>query len=253
MWEPTLTEVRAMADLGKHSGAEVSTGGPVWPAAVSSNQPASPFPPDRLVRELLDRWWSLHVGSRGSSHSIGGLSGADLRNSVNLALLRARRLARVWHPGIWSGKGRPTGHQLTCPICNGWIDDQRTPGRPLRWTAECPIERFYRARDRVSRMYRKASEATVLAAGYQLRRVRLIVGDDSPHSPGWDPRQHPTKDTGPQKKARRLWDRADALWDACNEAEQDPAFDLVVRFLAAVLEIWSVQEDPELFSRYAIP
>jgi hypothetical protein len=226
-----------MADLEKRSGVEVSTGGPVWPAAVVSDRPTSPFPPDRLVRELLDRWWSLHVGSRGSSHSIGGLSGSDLRNSVNLALLRATRGARTCHPGAWSGQGRPTSHQLSCRICSGTRGahgEWRHP--PLHWTPDCPIEAFYRARD-------KANRAVTHAAAYQFRHVPV----------GWNPKQHPKKDSPAQARARKLWARADALCLECDAAENDPAFDLVVRFLGIVLATCSLQEDPEVFARYAIP
>jgi len=241
-----------MADLGKRSGAEVSAGGPTRPALALSPDPASPFPPDRLVRELLDRWWSLHVGSRGSSHSGGGLSGSDLRNSVNLALLRARRLAQRWHPGAWSGKGPVTEHQLRCPICRGERDwDGSVIRRPLRWRVGCPVERFYQARDRVNRVGARARRAMDAAAGYQLRHVDVVAV--SPRVVNWDPRQNPRRDTPLQAKARSLWDRADALWKVYDAAEQDPEFDLVVQFLAIVLVLWSVQEDPESFSRYAIP
>lgn len=216
-----------MADLGKRSGAEVSAGGPDGPASALSSDAGSPFPPDRLVRELLDRWWSLHVGSRGSSHSVGGLSGSDLRNSVNLALLRANRAARKCHPGPWSGRGKPNAHQLSCGICSD--------GR-WRWTPDCPIERFYRARD-------KANRAVAHAASYQFRYVPV----------GWNPKQHPKKDSVAQTRARKLWARADALCLECDQAEHSPAFDLVVRFLGIVLATCSLHEDPETFSRYAIP
>ena len=241
-----------MPDLEKCSGAEVSKGGPVRPALRLTLDLTSSFPPDRLVRELLDRWWSLHVGSRGSSHSIGGLSGADLRNSVNLAVLRARRLAQRWHPGGWTGKGPITEHQLRCPICRGEQDSEgRVARAPLRWHAGCPVERFYQARDRVNRVGARARRAMDAAAGYQLRHVDVVAV--SPRVVNWDPRQNPRRDTPLQAKARTLWDRADALWKVYDAAEQDPAFDLVVQFLAIVLVLWSVHEDPESFARYAIP
>jgi hypothetical protein len=228
-----------MPDLEKCSGAEVSKGGPVRPALTLLTEDASPFPPDRLVRELLDRWWSLHVGSRGSSHSVGGLSGADLRNSVNLALLTANRAARKCHPGPWSGKAetKPTPHQVDCDICNGRRSlDGDNAGRPVRWSADCPIETFYRVRD-------KANRAVAHAATYQFRYVPV----------GWNPKQHPHKDSPTQGRARKLWARADALCLECDAAENAPTFDLVVRFLGIVLATCSVHEDAELFSRYAIP
>jgi len=231
-----------MADLGKRSGGEVSERGPNRPAVTLGSEVTSPFPPDRLVRELLDRWWSLHVGSRGSSHGVGGLSGSDLRNSVNLALLRATRAAKASHPGAWSPAGkrkgaRPSPHQVSCEICNGrWDDRGRGGHRPLRWRSACPVEAFYRARDRANR-------AVEYAAGYQFHSVPM----------GWNPKQHPKKDSGKQARARKLWARADALCLACDVAEQDPAFNLVVQFLGIVLVTCSLQEDPEAFSRYAIP
>ena len=231
-----------MADLGKRSGGEVSERGPNRPAVTLGSEVTSPFPPDRLVRELLDRWWSLHVGSRGSSHGVGGRSGSDLRNSVNLALLRATRAAKASHPGAWSPAGkrkgaRPSPHQVSCEICSGRHGDRGRGGHPpLRWTSACPVEAFYRARDRANR-------AVEYAAGYQFHSVPM----------GWNPKQHPKKDSGKQARARKLWARADALCLACDVAEQDPAFNLVVQFLGIVLVTCSLQEDPEAFSRYAIP
>lgn len=231
-----------MADLGKRSGAEVYRGGPIRLALSLADAAGNPFPPDRLVRELLDRWWSLHVGSRGSSHSIGGLSGSDLRNSVNLALLRATRAARAAHPGVWSPIGkpkgaRPTPHQASCAICNGKPGDRRDGGHPpLRWRPNCPVEAFYRARD-------KANRAVRYAAAYQFRYAPL----------GWNRRQGRWKDSAKEDRGRELWARADALCVECDEAESNPAFDLVVRFLGIVLVTCSLQEDPECFSRYAIP
>jgi hypothetical protein len=228
-----------MPDLEKRSGAEVSKGGPVRPALTLPTEDASPFPPDRLVRELLDRWWSLHVGSRGSSHSVGGLSGSDLRNSVNLALLTANRAARKCHPGPWSGKAqtKPTPHQVACDICNGRRNlDGDNVGRPVHWTTVCPIEEFYRLRD-------KANRAVAHAASYQFRHVPV----------GWNPKQHPQKDSPTQARARKLWARADTLCVECDAAENAPTFDLLIRFLGIVLATCSVHEDAESFSRYAIP
>ena len=201
-----------MPDLGKRSGSEVSEGGPERPAVALAAEPASSFPPDRLVRELLDRWWSLHVGSRGSSHSVGGLSGSDLRNSVNLALLTANRAARKCHPGPWSGKAqtKPTPHQVACDICNGRRNlDGDNPGQPVRWTADCPIEAFYRVRD-------KANRAVAHAASYQFRYVPM----------GWNPKQHPHKESPSQGRARKLWARADALCLECDAAENAPTFEI---------------------------
>jgi hypothetical protein len=109
-------------------------------------------------------------------------------------------------------------------------------GRPVRWTADCPIETFYRARD-------KANRAVAHAASYQFRYVPV----------GWKPKQHPQKDSPTQGRARKLWARADALCLECDAAENAPTFDLVVRFLGIVLATCSVHEDAESFSRYAIP
>lgn len=199
----------------------------------------SAFPPDRLVRELLNRWWSLRVGSRGSSHNLGGPSGADLRNSVNLALARAKRLARQHHPGEWSRrpKTRPTSHQLTCRICLGiYGPDGERVFWPLQWSSACPVEAFYKARD-------AANRAVERAARYQFQ-----------HMPGgWRPNRNPKRDTSTEARLRALWARADGKCIECDKAETDPAFDLVIRFLGLVLATSCVQEDPESFTRYAVP
>lgn len=95
-----LTTVAAMHDLERRNRAKCDEAAvpPVWfePRGAEELQH---FPPESLVRELLQRYWSARRGA-AAGHAAGSGSSPDFVTSVNLTLNRARRLLKAWHPDL---------------------------------------------------------------------------------------------------------------------------------------------------------
>lgn len=96
------------------------------------------FPPETLVRELLQRYWSARRGA-AAGHTGGAGSSPDFVTTVNLTLNRARRLLEQWHPDLRAGES----------------DRAR----------RCPIEEYFRLDGLARRAVQRAAE-------HQLRQVR---------------------------------------------------------------------------------
>jgi hypothetical protein len=208
-----LTAVATMPDLERRNRArcdQVAAPAP-WIEA-RGGEDLQHFPPESLVRELLQRYWSARRGA-AAGHVGGAGSSPDFVTSVNLTLNRARRLLRAWHPDLYAE-----------------AKDIEAEGDRAPW---CPIEEYFRLDGLARRAVQRAAE-------YQLHHVRGC----------WSTRQAPRRDTVRQAEARRLWARADKACSAVERHENSREFGLLVAFVGLVMALWSVHEEPETFYRY---
>ena len=211
-----------VGEIGECNGAEVSPG-PITPSPRMPDEIAG-FPSQDRVLGLVQRYRSVRTACRAAKHGAGaGGPSPNFLSSVDLTLNRARRMMACWHP----------------ELCRSELVVRKTPKGLVRKRVSTgtlmrdPVEHWLQLDDRASRMRARA-------ARHQLERVRA----------SWSTVQPEWRDSPAQRTARYLWIRADHAVDALVAYEDGPEFQLLLAFLAIVLVLWSVHEEPETFWLY---